>query len=180
MKTYRIIAGASAAVLAMGLMTACSSKQEPVVEEEPIVQEEIQQEVTPEVTPEEDVIVEFPLEEETAEEAEEEQSAEAMTVQVAEITEIADDGTMTILPYALADESAELMIEDYANVDFSAFVAGEEAEALELSEDVLFQTVIDGELTDADESALMVGSMLIITTADDGSRSIVIYNPVAE
>ena len=106
--------------------------------------------------------------------------AEALTIQVAELTEIAEDGSLMALPYTLADETAEHIIEDYANVDFSDYVAGEEAEALVLSEDALFQIALDGELTDADETALLVGSMLIITTAEDGSQTIVIYNPVAE
>jgi len=186
MKTYRIIAGASAAVLAMGLLTACSPKQEPVVEEEPIVQEEILEEVTPEASPEEDIIVEFPLEEgeaeteEPVEDPEAELPPENQSILVAELTEIAEDGSMTILPYAPVDESTELVIEDYANVDFSAFLAGGEAEVLVLSGDVLFQTVIDGELSEADETALTVGSMIIITTNAEGVQTVMIYNPIAD
>ena len=188
MKKYRIIAGASAAVLVLGLMTACGAKQEEVVEKEPVIPEDALEEVTPEVVPEEDLVVEFPLEdgetendedpEAPVEDPEAELPAESRTILVAELTEIAEDGSMTILPYAPVDE--ELSIEDYANVDFSAFAAGEESETLTLSDGVLFQVALDGELTDADESALTLGSMLVIVTDDDGSQTIVIYNPVAE
>ena len=188
MKKYRIIAGASAAVLVLGLMTACGAKQEEVVEKEPVIPEDALEEVTPEVVPEEDLVVEFPLEdgetendedpEAPVEDPEAELPAENRTILVAELTEIAEDGSMTILPYAPVDE--ELSIEDYANVDFSAFAAGEESETLTLSDGVLFQVALDGELTDADESALTLGSMLVIVTDDDGSQTIVIYNPVAE
>lgn len=188
MKKYRIIAGASAAVLVLGLMTACGAKQEEVVEKEPVIPEDALEEVTPEVVPEEDLVVEFPLEdgetendedpEAPVEDPEAELPAENRTILVAELTEIAEDGSMTILPYAPVDE--ELPIEDYANVDFSAFAAGEESETLTLSDGVLFQVALDGELTDADESALTLGSMLVIVTDDDGSQTIVIYNPVAE
>lgn len=188
MKKYRIIAGASAAVLVLGLMTACGAKQEEVVEKEPVIPEDALEEVTPEVVPEEDLVVEFPLEdgetendedpEAPVEDPEAELPAENRTILVAELTEIAEDGSMTILPYAPVDE--ELSIEDYANVDFSAFAAGEESEPLTLSDGVLFQVALDGELTDADESALTLGSMLVIVTDEDGTQTIVIYNPVAE
>lgn len=188
MKKYRIIAGASAAVLVLGLMTACGAKQEEVVEKEPVIPEDALEEVTPEVVPEEDLVVEFPLEdgetendedpEAPVEDPEAELPAENRTILVAGLTEIAEDGSMTILPYAPVDE--ELSIEDFANVDFSAFAAGEESEILTLSDGVLFQVALDGELTDADESALTLGSMLVIVTDEDGTQTIVIYNPVAE
>ena len=176
MKKYRIAAGASAAVLALGLLTACGKKEEaPVVEETPTVQEDTLEAVTPESVPEEETIVEFPLEET---EPETEAPAQEQTLLVAELTEIAEDGSLTILPYEAEDES--LSIEDAANRDFSAFIAGEEAQPLELAEDALFLLAKDGELTDADASALTIGSMLIIGTDEAGVQTIVIHTPVEE
>ena len=179
MKQYRIIAGASAAVLALGLQTACGSKQEPVVEEEPVVQEEALEAVAPEAQPE-DVIVEFPLEEvePEAEEQEAELPEEAQPVLVAELMEIAEDGALIVLPYVSTD--ADMVISDYADVDLSAFEAGEETEELVLGENVLFQTELEGELTDADQSALEVGAMLVIVSEEDGAQTIVIHSPVEE
>ena len=176
MKKYRIIAGASAAVLALGLLTACGARQEEVVEKEPVVQEENLEAVTPEEEP----IVEFPLEDGEAEEAPAEETeaelpAESQRILVAELTEIAEDGAMTIQPYGQIGEGAEIIIEDAANVDFSAFEAGEETEALILAEDAVFQLAQDGELTDADQTALIVGSMLVITTDESGLQTVVIY-----
>ena len=93
-------------------------------------------------------------------------------------TELGEDGSMTILPYAPVDES--LVIEDAAIVDFTAFTAGEESQPLELHEDDLFRLVQEGELTEADASALTVGSMLVITTDESGVQNIVIHQPVQE
>jgi len=189
MKKYRIIAGASAAVLTLSLMTACGSKQEePVQEEQPVVQEEIQTEA-PAVQPEVEIQEQEPAETEQeapTEEAEDsnvesELAAPAQqTIEIAQLTEIAEDGAMTILPYAPADGGEILAMEDYANVDFGAYVAAEETEALELADQVMFQLAQDGELSEADESALTVGSMLVIITDADGVQTIVIHNPVAE
>jgi len=189
MKKYRIIAGASAAVLTLSLMTACGSKQEePVQEEQPVVQEEIQTEA-PAVQPEVEIQEQEPAETEQeapTEEAEDsnvesELAAPAQqTIEIAQLTEIAEDGAMTILPYAPADGGGILAMEDYANVDFGAYVAAEETEALELADQVMFQLAQDGELSEADESALTVGSMLVIITDADGVQTIVIHNPVAE
>lgn len=181
-KKYAIIAGASALVLTLGLMTGCSQKKEEVVEEEPIVEEETLVETAPEVEIEDEIVIEEPVEgenEEVVEDPEAELPAE-QTILVAELTEIAEDGSMTILPYELADETADAAIEDFANVDFSAYLAGEEGEALVLAEDAVFQLAQDGELVEADASSLTVGSMLIVITDAEGNQSIVIYNPVAD
>lgn len=176
MKKYRIAAGASAAVLALGLLTACGKQEEaPVVEETPVVQEDTLENVTPEITPEDEVIVEFPLEENVPEA---DAPVQEQTILVAELTELGEDGSMTILPYAPVDES--LVIEDAAIVDFTAFTAGEESQPLELHEDDLFRLVQEGELTEADASALTVGSMLVITTDESGVQNIVIHQPVQE
>ena len=189
MKKYRIIAGASAAVLTLSLMTACGSKQEePVQEEQPVVQEEIQTEapaVQPEVEVQEqkpaETEQEAPTEEAEDSDVESELAAPAQqTIEIAQLTEIAEDGAMTILPYAPADGGEILAMEDYANVDFGAYVAAEETEALELADQVMFQLAQDGELSEVDESALTVGSMLVILTDADGVQTIVIHNPVAE
>ena len=86
MKKYRIAAGASAAVLALGLLTACGKQEEaPVVEETPVVQEDTLENVTPEITPEDEVIVEFPLEENVPEA---DAPVQEQTILVAELTEL--------------------------------------------------------------------------------------------
>ena len=187
MKMYRILAGASAAALALGMLTACSKKQEEIPEEEPIVQEETLEQVPSEEIPEEQPVVEFPLEEENdaseeeiVENSDEQLPEETMTVQVAELVEIAEDGSLIIVPYGPADETAEIVIEDYVNVDFTTFVAGEESQQLVLSEAVLFQMVQEGELVETDGENMLPGSMLIITTDAQGIQTVVIYHPTAE
>ena len=187
MKMYRILAGASAAALALGMLTACSKKQEEVPKEEPIIQEETLEQVPTEEIPNERPVVEFPLEEEnsaseeeTDENSNEQLSENTLTVQVAELVEFAEDGSLMIMPYGPADETADIVIEDYANVDFSSFIAGEESQQMVLSENVLFRMVQEGELVETDEETMLPGSMLIITTDAEGLQTVVIYHPAAE
>lgn len=176
MKMYRIAAGASAAVLVLGLMTACGKKQEPVVEEEPIVQENTLEEAVP--APEETPVVEFPLEEQESSDAEEEVQPAEHTVRVAELTEIAEDGSMNVLPFMPVDETS--VIEDYLHVDFETFAAGEQNETLELSENAVFHLIVDGEAVEADREALVVGAMLVIVTDAEGVQNVMIHTPAAE
>ena len=177
MKKIQIIAGASAAVLALGVLTACGKKQEPV-EEMPVVQEETLEVVTPEIQVEEEPVQEFPLErveeEEVTEEPELTDETEARLV--AEVTGIAEDGSVMIQPYVFVAETAE---EDSENVDFSAYTAEGEEEELILTDTAVFFTMQNGELMEADETALTVGSMLVITD-NEGVQNIVIHAPAAE
>ena len=99
------------------------------------------------------------------------------TVLVAELTELAEDGSMHVVPFELADETADAAIEDYANVDFSGYVAQEQVQELTLAEDAVFFLADNGELVEADAETLAVGCMLIVVTENNGVQFVVIYAP---
>lgn len=186
MKKIRVFAGVTALVLALGLLAACGQKQEEQVEEEPAQE-------TVETGPVEDERTEDPIEEEPTEEdasiedeepvgdadPTEDETGETGSIQVAELTEVNEDGTMTVTLYE-GEEDTESLIGEYTDVDFTPFTATEQTQPLELTVDMTLYVVRDGLLEEADISALVEGSMLLLITADDGTQLIVIYEPVAE
>ena len=180
-KKYAILAGVSAFALCFGLLTGCGKKNEEPQEEPEIIQEETQAEH--EIV--DDAIVEETVqdgEEMPAQDGEREsEDADAVpaeqTVLVAELTELAEDGSMHVVPFELADETADAAIEDYANVDFSGYVAQEQVQELTLAEDAVFFLADNGELVEADAETLAVGCMLIVVTENNGVQFVVIYAP---
>ena len=180
-KKYAILAGVSAFALCFGLLTGCGKKNEEPQEEPEIIQEETQAEH--EIV--DDAIVEETVqdgEEMPAQDGEQEsEDADAVpaeqTVLVAELTELAEDGSMHVVPFELADETADAAIEDYANVDFSGYVAQEQVQELTLAEDAVFFLADNGELVEADAETLAVGCMLIVVTENNGVQFVVIYAP---
>ena len=180
-KKYAILAGVSAFALCFGLLTGCGKKNEEPQEEPEIIQEETQAEH--EIV--DDAIVEETVQdgEEMPAQDDEQESEDAdavpaeQTVLVAELTELAEDGSMHVVPFELADETADAAIEDYANVDFSGYVAQEQVQELTLAEDAVFFLADNGELVEADAERLAVGCMLIVVTENNGVQFVVIYAP---
>ena len=181
-KKYAILAGVSAFALCFGLLTGCGKKNEEPQEEPEIIQEETQaeHEIVDDAIVEENVQdgEEMPAQdgEQESEDADAAVPAE-QTVLVAELTELAEDGSMHVVPFELADETADAAIEDYANVDFSGYVAQEQVQELALAEDAVFFLADNGELVEADAETLAVGCMLIVVTENNGVQFVVIYAP---
>lgn len=196
MKKMRLMAGVTALVLALGLLTACGQQEDKVEEETPVQEEQTEQTIQDDLTeevlepveedpveeeemPEEDSETEEPETESEDEDAEEEaEEAAERTVSVAELTEISEDGTMTVTLYA-GSEDTESLIEDYTDVDFALFEATEQTQLLELHEDMLIYLVRDGLLEETYSTSLTEGCMLLMITEADGTEALVIYDSVA-
>lgn len=195
MKKVKVIAGVTALVLALGILTACGQKQEEQMEDETQQQEELEnaaQDVTAEdelvenpaeednedIVDEEQTPEEEPMTDEEEQEHADEEAAEKV-ISVAELTKIEDDGSLTVTLYGAQEDPASL-ITDYTDVDFTMFEGTEERETLELHEDMLFYLACDGALEQTDRTALAEGCMLLLITEADGTEVIVIYEPVAD
>lgn len=111
-------------------------------------------------------------------ESEKEDAVESADDVVAEITGIAEDGTLELTIYELSEDAvtAEYSIEDYASVDFSNYVATEVLQEFVVESTVVINVASEGALTEADSSAFTVGDMLLFYLGEEGVETITIYH----
>ena len=102
------------------------------------------------------------------EETEDPDAADEDALQIAEVTAIADDGTLSMTLYTLTEGAEEPT--DYAAIDMSLYEAG--TETAEYLPDER-----DGELTEATAADIAVGDMLAFYKTEDGTNAIAIYHP---
>ena len=110
--------------------------------------------------------------------AESETPAEDDALEIAEVTAIADDGTLSMTLYTLT-EGAEQPT-DYAAIDMDLYVAGTETAEYLPDESVQIYVASDGALTAATAADIAVGDMLAFYKTEDGGNAIAIYHPAAE
>ena len=107
-----------------------------------------------------------------------EEPAEDDALEIAEVTAIADDGTLSMTLYTLT-EGAEQPT-DYAAIDMDLYVAGTETAEYLPDESVQIYVASDGALTAATAADIAVGDMLAFYKTEDGGNAIAIYHHAAE
>ena len=164
---------ALALILCLGLLSACSTGGEdsaatdPAESEEPAVTDDAAESAEPEETD--------AAESETPDETD---PAEDDALEIAEVTAIADDGTLSMTLYTLT-EGAEQPT-DYAAIDMDLYVAGTDTAEYLPDESVQIYVASDGTLTAATAADIAVGDMLAFYKTEDGGNAIAIYHPAAE
>lgn len=165
-KHMKFTALALALILCLGLLSACSTgKDDSTAATDPAESD------TPAVT--DDAGSETPDETDPAEEP-----AEDDALEIAEVTAIADDGTLSMTLYTLT-EGAEQPT-DYAAIDMDLYVAGTDTAEYLPDESVQIYVASDGTLTAATAADIAVGDMLAFYKTEDGGNAIAIYHPAAE
>ena len=165
-KHMKFTALALALILCLGLLSACSTGGEdsattdPAESETPAVTDDAAGSETPDTTD--------PAEE----------PAEDDALEIAEVTAIADDGTLSMTLYTLT-EGAEQPT-DYAAIDMDLYVAGTDTAEYLPDESVQIYVASDGTLTAATAADIAVGDMLAFYKTEDGGNAIAIYHPAAE
>ena len=106
-----------------------------------------------------------------------EEPAEDDALEIAEVTAIADDGTLSMTLYTLT-EGAEQPT-DYAAIDMDLYVAGTDTAEYLPDESVQIYVASDGALTAATAADIAVGDMLAFYKTEDGGNAIAIYHPAA-
>lgn len=163
-KHMKFTALALALILCLGLLSACSTGGEDSAATDPAESD------TPAVT--DDAGSETP---DTTDPAEE--PAEDDALEIAEVTAIADDGTLSMTLYTLT-EGAEQPT-DYAAIDMDLYVAGTDTAEYLPDESVQIYVASDGTLTAATAADIAVGDMLAFYKTEDGGNAIAIYHPAA-
>ena len=99
----------------------------------------------------------------------------AIDAKIAEVTAI-NEGMLSLTIYGLTESSAEYEITDLKNVDLTNYEATEETEEYTIATDTVIYTVIDGALTEIENSEIIVGDMLVIDDGADEGVTIVVYH----
>lgn len=176
-KHMKFTALALALILCLGLLSACSTGKDdstaatdPAESETPAVTDDAAESAEPEET--DAAESETP---DTTDPAEE--PAEDDALEIAEVTAIADDGTLSMTLYTLT-EGAEQPT-DYAAIDMDLYVAGTDTAEYLPDESVQIYVASDGTLTAATAADIAVGDMLAFYKTEDGGNAIAIYHPAA-
>lgn len=168
-KHMKFTALALALVICLGMLSACSSGEDdaavtdPAESEEPVVTDDAAESAAPEDTDPAD-------ETDPAEEP-----AEEDALQIAEVTAIADDGTLSMTLYTLTEGAEEPT--DYAAIDMDLYVAGTDTAEYLPDDTVQIYLASDGTLTAATAADIAVGDMLAFYKTEDGANAIAIYHP---
>ncbi len=104
------------------------------------------------------------------------ESATASSDLVVKVTDIADDGTLTLAIYELSASAAGYTITDYAAAELDNFVDAQRTQALSIDDSVIIEAAQDGKLTDAAFEDIAVGDMLIIYDNAEGHTAVAIYH----
>lgn len=166
-KHMKFTALALALILCLGLLSACSTGKD----DSTAVTDDAAESAEPEET---DAAAESETPD-TTDPAEE--PAEDDALEIAEVTVIADDGTLSMTLYTLT-EGAEQPT-DYAAIDMDLYVAGTETAEYLPDESVQIYVASDGALTAATAADIAVGDMLAFYKTEDGGNAIAIYHPAA-
>lgn len=170
-KHMKFVALSMALILCLGLLSACSSGDDGAAATDEVTETEEPVE-TSEVTETEE-----PVETDAAEETDPGDGAtDEDTLQIAEVTAIAEDGTLSMTLYTLIEGAEEPS--DYADIDMSVFEAGTETAEYLPDETVQIYVASDGTLTEATAADIAVGDMLAFYKTEDGTDAIAIYHPV--
>ena len=164
-KHMKFTALALALILCLGLLSACSTGKDDSAATDPrergaCVTDDAAGSETPDTTD--------PAEE----------PAEDDALEIAEVTAIADDGTLSMTLYTLT-EGAEQPT-DYAAIDMDLYVAGTDTAEYLPDESVQIYVASDGALTAATAADIAVGDMLAFYKTEDGGNAIAIYHHAAE
>lgn len=103
----------------------------------------------------------------------------AIDAEVAEVTAIGD-GVLSLTYYILTESGAEYEIFDIGDVDLTNYEATEETAEYTVSADTVIYTVVDGALTEIENSEIVVGDMLVIDDGADEGVTIVVYHDESE
>ena len=82
---------------------------------------------------------------------------------------------LSLTIYGLTESGAEYEITDLKDVDLTNYEATEETEEYTIATDTVIYTVIDGALTEIENSEIIVGDMLVIDDGADEGVTIVVY-----
>ena len=104
------------------------------------------------------------------------ESATASSDLVVKVTDIADDGTLTLAIYELSASAAGYTITDYAAAELDNFVDAQRTQALSIDDSVIIETAQDGKLTEAAFEDIAVGDILIIYDNAEGHTAIAVYH----
>ena len=99
----------------------------------------------------------------------------AIDAKIAEVTAISD-GVLSLTIYGLTESGAEYEITDLKDVDLTNYEATEETEEYTIASDTVIYTVVDGALTEIENSEIIVGDMLVIDDGADEGVTIVVYH----
>lgn len=108
------------------------------------------------------------------EKAESRGDEEAETI-LAEVESIAEDGTLTLMLYALEDAEATTDAVDYTDVEWENYVYAFDTMEYVLPDNATIQYAGDYSLTTTDSAAIEVGTMLVIYQDETGSDMIIVY-----
>ena len=103
----------------------------------------------------------------------------AIDAEVAEVTAIGD-GVLSLTYYGLTESGAEYEIFDLGDVDLTNYEATEETAEYTISADTVIYTVVDGALTEIENSEIVVDDMLVIDDGADEGVTIVVYHEESE
>lgn len=103
----------------------------------------------------------------------------AIDAKIAEVTAIGD-GVLSLTYYILTESGAEYEIFDLKDVDLTNYEATEETAEYTISADTVIYTVVDGALTEIENSEIVVGDMLVIDDGADEGVTIVVYHDESE
>lgn len=98
----------------------------------------------------------------------------AIDAKIAEVTAI-NEGMLSLTIYGLTESSAEYEITDLKDVDLTNYEATEETGEYTIASDTVIYTVVDGALTEIENSEIIVGDMLVIDDGADEGVTIVVY-----
>ena len=99
----------------------------------------------------------------------------AIDAKIAEVTAISD-GVLSLTIYGLTESGAEYEITDLKDVDLTNYEATEETGEYTIASDTVIYTVVDGALTEIENSEIIVGDMLVIDDGADEGVTIVVYH----
>ena len=103
----------------------------------------------------------------------------AIDAKIAEVTAI-NEGVLSLTYYGLTESGAEYEIFDLGDVELTNYEATEETAEYTISADTVIYTVVDGALTEIENSEIVVGDMLVIDDGADEGVTIVVYHDESE
>lgn len=83
---------------------------------------------------------------------------------------------LSLTIYGLTESGAEYEITDLKDVDLTNYEATEETGEYTIAADTVIYTVVDGALTEIENSEIIVGDMLVIDDGADEGVTIVVYH----
>ena len=95
---------------------------------------------------------------------------------VAEVADVNDDGTLSLILFTLSEDASDYVISDYAAVELDKYCATETTEEYTIPDDCVISLAEDSVLTETTSDEIAVGDTLIIYTDEDGITNIAVYH----